>query len=338
MDKTIIQARKPMRMIRMANDSRVENLSFRGAWDGADDSYNQGDRHGFGVVINNVRNVALINVGVRNQSAQGISSSHARALCLWNIKLARNGHRGINLSNFTHQVVMHNIEGQDARLAHVLVGHGSHHVRMANLDLKDMMLTRHDERAGLHNNNAFVWLSQGVHHVRINGVRLRQTRLHPQMRPKGLLIANSRNNSLRSVSMENLPIGVHLVAARVDVIYEGLPNEDTTANTFEDIKIVANHATPTIAAVHLTSTQKFFAPGRCGLRRLDDADRDLLPRVRGNNFSGLKIEGYNVRFLEAPTQFWSESVPPAAFVVDGRRPRDVVRRPIKEDVRGAARW
>lgn len=335
---TIIRSNHPMRIIRMANDSRIENLTVEGTWDGQDDSYDHPDRHGFGIVANGIRNFALINVRVANNSAQGVSVGASGAGCLWGIELSKNGHRGINISEFSRDIRLNHIRGMDAHLGHVLVGHGSHHIRMDNSYFENMTISAAERRIGRANNNAFVWINQQVRDVELRNVTIAQTKFDPLINPKGLLVANSQMNRLRHLTIRDVPIGIQIVAGRVDLAYADLANDDVRGNSFEDVLIDAQRLPRTIAAVRFASTRLFNVPGACPLRRLTSGQEELLPRIRDNVFAHMKVAGYSTTFLEAPTDFAAGSVPPKAFLVDGVPPRAVSRAPVREDVTGSAGW
>lgn len=338
--KTVIKStRLNMNAMRISNGSRLEWLSVEGAWDGDDDSFADPKRMGAGVLINNVRNFAFINVGIRNHSTQGIASWNARYGCFWGVSLEKNGHRGINLSTFSHNLKLYRINGQNAHYAHVLFGHGSNNITLRNSNFVDTYATK-SERASGAVGYAMLWLANDVHDVRVQNVNFKQVTRNPSVEPKGILIGNARDNKFENIQMDGLTYGVYMTSGRVDLPVPGLTNSDTSNNKFNNVTIRGNSSiSASGAAIYTRTSRKFLVRSTCNLRHLVSGQEALVPVIRDNLFYSLTTSGYSTGVLSSPTTFAPRSIPTSAVTIaDDSAALSRVRAPANESLGNSSGW
>lgn len=325
-DVTKIIAAGPMNMISMESGSRIENLTLEGAWNTEDSSYREPDpvtkkdRGGSGVLIDNKRNFALINVKIKNHSYQGLASWNARYGCLWNVNMERNGHRGINISRFSRHLKLFHTKGIDGHYAHVVLGHGSNNIEIKHTRLTNMYVTTDERNRTAVNDKGMLWLSNDVTNVKVEDLVIEQLREDPLVRPVGILLGGASHNTFRNVKLTNLGTAIQFWSSRVEQSVAGLRNRSIINNEFVDIDIKSDPTKfPTFYGIEARSARNFNVRStECTHRHLRDDQGYLIPVTTNNRFYLLKISGYGTHVFYYPNSINQQSVPDSAvMIMDG---------------------
>lgn len=285
-------------MVHLKSGARLENLSVVGTWSGEQIDFNKAKE--FGVSIGS-RNVAIINVEIKNHTAQGIVAAGAKAACLYGIRASSNGHRAINIGGGSSYFRVYNLKSDNAHYAHFLVGDGAHHV-----ELKQAVLQNMSGPEALR--KPMLWVLNNAHANAFDDIVMIQNQ-NTELIPRGIyLAAGARENSFKNVRMRGLWRGIEMVSKRIDLSYKDLRNFDVRDNSFSNIEIKRFSLPVVEAAIVLASSRNYVLSDR-STRSLKENELSLMSRIRSNSIDGLQVEGYQNLFVEKPIVGREDAIP-----------------------------
>ncbi len=224
---------------------------------------------------------------VTNNGGQGIAFRRATGARVRNVVVAGNWERGINISEFSHDILVSDIRGTNNFNSDILIGWGSHSNSVSNCTLEKT-------------SNANLWVHQDAHDNNITNIRIRS----PQTPGSGhgVIVWNAYRNHFHNLTIEGLGVGVILSAdslACTPMPPEGSYwDDDTRDNVISNLTFASAGA---LAAVRFNAS---LGPnGQCGFRD-----------VRSNIVSNLIADGPEYAVLGDGNQLGTENV--TANVVD----------------------
>lgn len=258
---TILRAAKRgFNMLVLGDTSSIEHLTVDGVFD--DDIVG-----GSGIIF--VGNDSeVVDVASINQGFQGFAMLHVSGNRILHSEANHCGHRGINISEGSHDNIVDDFRSVGCHRAGLLIGYNSYNNRISH-----SQLSGHD--------NAALWVHMGSHNNTITHVEIGPPSQAGQAKPQVIVGAGSYSNTFEDMTMTGgVDRALYIWNLSVDHPELGVSDRLINANRFINFRMIGSNQTGSRAivikgdqnhAVGKNLFQKFFIDGYSSA--VDDPDK-----------------------------------------------------------------